>query len=133
MGLQEGYVAYVCKFRNHAITIIAPKREYHGPHETYDEGFTAHFQGFLFTTDEPKIIKAMDAHRKYGVTFQRIAAGTDYEQVKQFGRSPVRFSRGPATTLAEKLGAPKPVPPDTTKISDIAPPPVKAKGKGFGK
>jgi len=130
MGLPEGYVAYMCKFKNHAITIIPPKRGWHGPHETYDEGFTATFRGYLFTTDDPTIIKAMDHHVKYGATFQRIASGEDYDKIRAFGKSPVRFMRGPATTMAEKLGAPKPVPPDMTKISTIAPPPDRTKGKG---
>lgn len=123
MALAEGYVAYVHKYRRAAIGVIQPTRAFHGPHETYDPGFTAQFKGHLFVTNDPKIIKAMDNHHRYGATFQRVKSGRDYELIKQYGSSPVRMMRGPATTMAEKLGAPKPLPPDVTRIDTIAPPP----------
>lgn len=127
MGLGEGYVAYVHKFRNSALTVVGPRRTYsRAGHEIYDEGYTARFYGHLFTTDDPKIIDAMDNHVKYGVTFQRVKSGADYDLIRRHGRNPVQMMRGPATTMAERLGAPKTLPPDATKIEAIAPPPKPA-------
>ena len=128
MGLTEGHVAYVHKFRNAAIQVKAPKRTWRGPNEVYDPGFTAQFIGFLFTTDDPEMIDAMDHHVKYGLSFQRVATAADYDLIRKHGQPPIRFSRGPATTLAERLGAPKFAAPDDTPIEEIAPPPEEEEG-----
>jgi hypothetical protein len=123
MPLKEGYVAYVHKMKNGAVVVFPGKRTFHGPHEVYDPGFTAEFRGHLFTTNDPKIIEAMDGHSRYGVTFQRVKTPHDYELILKYGQAPVHMHRGPATTMAEKLGAARPVGPDFTRISEIAPPP----------
>lgn len=120
--LEAGYVAYMSKHRNYAIQVIGGKRDYRGPHMIYNEGYTAVFRGHLFTTNDKAIIKAMDEHVKCGRSYQRITTPEQYALIKAYGKSqPVRFNRGPATTMAEKLGAPKTVPIDTKAIKEIAP------------
>lgn len=119
--MEGGYVAYVHRHRNAALQVIGPKRSFPGGNEVYDEGVTVYFKDRIAVVNDPKIIKALDGHHKYGVTFARVENARQLEQLKRHAAAQVRFARGPATTASEKLGAPKPVGPDMTPISKIAP------------
>lgn len=116
--MSGGMVNYVFQASRGTLKLTKGKRIWHGEESEEIPGIRIDHQDHLYSTDDPEIIAALDKHPGYGVTFMRLENSEDFDTILRNSRETVRFSRGPATTMAERLGAPKSVPPDSTPISE---------------
>jgi hypothetical protein len=121
-------VTYVFQSARGTLKLTANRRVYHGEESDYIQGIRLEYQDHLYTTEDEEIIGLLDKHPSYGVTFQRLQSSEEFDTILKNAKETPRFSRGPATTMAERLGAPKPVPPDMAPIRETLGRP-KQKGK----